>query len=175
MRDSDVLDNNPQISRSALEAIHDQVFGWALSRCDYNRSVAEDLVQQAYVELLTGRARFEGHSTLKTFVFGVVQNLSRSRYRRLATRLRLISQAGQEVSATVEDKPADDHASLWQAVQGLPQRQRDVIELVFCRDMTIEQACVVMGVTTGTGRQHYDRAKKALRQKLGEEARHDIG
>ena len=69
MRDSDVLDNNPRISRSALEAIHDQVFGWALSRCDYNRGVAEDIVQQAYVELLTGRARFDGHSTLKTFVF----------------------------------------------------------------------------------------------------------
>lgn len=175
MRDGDVLDNNPQISRSALEAIHHQVFGWALSRCDYNRSVAEDLVQQAYVELLTGRAHFEGHSTLKTFVFGVVQNLSRGRYRRLATRLRLIRQAGQEVETIAEDSPADDNSALWQAVQGLPRRQRDIVELVFCRDMTIEQACAVMGVTTGTGRQHYDRAKKALRQKLGEEARHDIG
>ena len=175
MRGSDVLDNNPQISRSALEAIHDQVFGWALSRCDYDRSVAEDLVQQAYVELLTGRALFEGHSTLKTFVFGVVQNLSRSRYRRLATRFRLIRQAGQEVETIAEDSPVDDSSALWQAVQGLPQRQRDIVELVFCRDMTIEQACAVMGVTTGTGRQHYDRAKKALRQKLGEEARHDIG
>ena len=84
MRGSDVLDNNPQISRSALEAIHDQVFGWALSRCDYNRAVAEDLVQQTYVELLAGKARFDGRSTLKTFVFSVVHNLSRSRYRRLA-------------------------------------------------------------------------------------------
>ena len=175
MRDGDVLDNNPQISRSALEAIHDQAFGWALSRCDYNRSVAEDLVQQAYVELLTGRARFDGHSTLKTFVFGVSQNLARSRYRRLATRLRLIRQAGHEVEAAAEDSPVDDSSALWQAVQGLPQRQRDIIELVFCRDMTIEEACTVMGVTTGTGRQHYDRAKKALRKNLGEEARHDIG
>ena len=175
MRDSDVLDNNPQISRSALEAIHDQVFGWALSRCDYNRGVAEDIVQQAYVELLTGRALFNGHSTLKTFVFGVVQNLSRSRYRRLATRLRLVRQAGQEVESAALDQPTDNNAALWRAVQTLPQRQRDIIELVFCRDMTIVEACAVMGVTTGTGRQHYDRAKKALRQKLGEEARHDIG
>ena len=43
MRDSDVLDNNPHVSRSALEAIHGQVFGWALSRCNYERTVAEDL------------------------------------------------------------------------------------------------------------------------------------
>lgn len=175
MRDSDVLENNPQIARSALEAIHDQVFGWALSRCDYNHAVAEDLVQQAYVELLTGKARFDGRSTLKTFVFGVVQNLSRSRYRRLATRLRLIGQAQHETQTSHNDAATDDHSALWHAVQNLPQRQRDVVELVFCRDMTIEQACVVMGVTTGTGRQHYDRAKKSLRAKLGEEARYDIG
>lgn len=45
MRDSDVLEKNPHISRSALEALHDQAFGWALSRCDFDRTVAEELVQ----------------------------------------------------------------------------------------------------------------------------------
>jgi len=167
MRDSDVLENNPSISRSALEAIHDQVFAWALSRCDYERAVAEDLVQQTYVELLTGRARFEQRSTLKTFVFSVVQNLARSRYRRKASRLRLAQQvAGENSDASVSiDEPSEDRG-VWRAVQSLPQRQRDIVELVFCRDMTIEEASGVMGVTTGTGRVHYDRAKKALRVKL---------
>jgi DNA-directed RNA polymerase specialized sigma24 family protein len=32
--------------------------------------------------------------------------------------------------------------------------------------MTIEAAAGVMGVTVGTGRAHYDRAKKALKLKL---------
>ncbi len=167
MRDSDVLDNNPQVSRSALEAMHGQVFGWALSRCDFEQTVAEDLVQQAYVELLTGRARFDGESSLKTFVFAVVQNLSRNRYRRMATRLRLLEKAGSEPGADVAE-PAEpgEHAELWKAVQELPARQRDIIELVFCRDMTIEDASTVMGVTTGTGRVHYDRAKKTLKGRL---------
>ena len=101
MRDSDVLDNNPHVSRSALEAMHGQVFGWALSRCDFEQTVAEDLVQQAYVELLTGKARFDGKSSLKTFVFAVVQNLSRNRYRRMATRMRLLEQAGSETAPDV--------------------------------------------------------------------------
>ena len=167
MRDNDVLENNSHISRSALEAIHDQVFGWALSRCDYERAVAEDLVQQAYVELLTGKAKFEGRSSLKTFVFSVVQNLARSRFRRAASRLRLVDEVKRN---TIEDAfvatTTPEHPQLWQAVQQLPQRQRDVIELVFCRDMTIEDASRVMGVTTGTGRVHYDRAKKSLRARL---------
>ncbi len=171
MRDSDVLDNNPHISQSALEAIHDQVFGWALSRCDYERAVAEDLVQQTYVELLTGKAKFEDRSSLKTFVFSVVQNLARSRYRRKASRMRLIQSVAQQPMPEPATEPAAEaevsgNAQLWQAVQELPQRQRDIIELVFCRELTIDEASRVMGVTTGTGRVHYDRAKKALRVKL---------
>ena len=167
MRDSDVLENNPHVSRSALEAMHGQVFGWALSRCNYEQAVAEDLVQQAYVELLTGKARFDGASSLKTFVFAVVQNLARNRFRRLASRLRLANELRPEAAIQVEHpvEPGEDFG-IWDAVQGLPQRQRDIIELVFCRDMTIEQASKVMGVTTGTGRVHYDRAKKALKNRL---------
>ena len=168
MRDSDVLDNNPHISRSALEAIHGQVFGWALSRTDYDQATAEDLVQQAYMELLTGKARFDNRSSLKTFVFSVVQNLARSRYRRIASHLRLLQSAADSV---VEDsaQPAEpeNNSHVWDAVRALPQRQRDIIELVFCREMTIEAASSVMGVSTGTGRVHYDRAKKALKARLG--------
>ena len=167
MRDSDVLDNNPHVSRSALEAMHGQVFGWALSRCNYEQAAAEDLMQQAYVELLTGKARFDNRSSLKTFVFSVVQNLARSRYRRIASRLRLLKAAESEAAdRVVEPQESSPNPAIWDAVQALPQRQRDIIELVFCRDMTIEAAARVMGVSTGTGRVHYDRAKKALRLKL---------
>ena len=167
MRDSDALENNPHVSRSALEAIHSQVYGWALSRCDFDHAIAEDLMQQAYVELLSGSARFNNKSTLKTFVFSVVQNLARSRFRRVASRLRLVKQYQQQTVSDVVDamEPVVDDG-IWRAVRALPARQRDIIELVFCRELTIEQAAAVMGVTTGTGRVHYDRAKNALRSRL---------
>jgi RNA polymerase sigma-70 factor (ECF subfamily) len=169
MRDSDVLDKNPLVSRSALEAIHGQAFGWALSRCDYDPTAAEDLLQQAYFELISGKARFDNKSSLKTFVFSVVQNLARGRYRRIASRLRLVKAARLERDddAVLPAEP-DTSTILWRAVQELPQRQRDIIELVFCRDMTIEAAASVMRITTGSGRVHYDRAKKALKMKLTE-------
>jgi RNA polymerase sigma-70 factor (ECF subfamily) len=166
MRDADALEKNPGITRSALEAIHGQVFGWALSRSNYDRMAAEDLMQQAYIELLSGRARFHGKSTLKTFVFSIVQNLSRSRYRRLATHLRLLRAHATEFEESDAPAEPDQNDAIWCAVRTLPARQRDIIELVFCRELTIAEASTVMGVTTGTGRVHYDRAKKALREKL---------
>ncbi len=169
MRDDDALENNPRVTRSALEDLHDHVFGWALSRCDYDAAAAEDLVQQAYLELLSGKALFDERSSLKTFVFAVVQNLARSRYRRKARHLKLIAEHASEVDSAASAVEPVESNSIWQAVAKLPPRQRDIVELVFLRDMTIEQASTVMGVTVGTGRVHYDRAKRALRERLTEE------
>ncbi len=174
MRDDDALQNNPLVSRSALEAIHSQVFGWALSRCNYDHATAEDLVQQAYVELLTGKALFDDKSSLQTFVFGVVQNLARSRFRRISSRLRLLQTFGNPEEPTAAIHEHEEQAgNVWRVVGELPDRQRDIVELMFCRDLTIEEAAAVMGVTVGTGRQHYARAKKALAAKLDMEDLHD--
>ena len=169
MRDHDALDQNPHVSRQALEAIHSQLYGWALTRCGFDRTAAEDLMQEAYVAVLSGAARFERKSSLKTFLFGVIQNLARSRFRQIAARMRLVTTYGAGADDEDPDEAqADDRESrqVWKAVETLPTRQRDITELVFCRDMTIEEAAAVMGVSVGTGRVHYDRAKKALANKL---------
>ncbi len=169
MRDHDALDQNPHVSRQALEAIHSQLFGWALTRCGFDRTAAEDLMQEAYVAVLSGAARFDRKSSLKTFLFGVIQNLARSRFRQIALRMRLVSTYGAGADGEgVVDAQTDDREGrqVWKAVEALPARQRDVTELVFCRDMTIEEAAAVMGVSVGTGRVHYDRAKKALAERL---------
>jgi RNA polymerase sigma factor (sigma-70 family) len=100
-------------------------------------------------------------------VFSVVQNLARSRFRRVSSRLRLVKKYHREsIVEHVETTELAVDDGIWRAVRALPARQRDIIELVFCRELTIEQASAVMGVTTGTGRVHYDRAKKALRERL---------
>ena len=165
MREDDALDRNPQVSRKALESLHAELFGWSLSRCGFDHAAAEDLMQSAYVEILSGRARFDNKSSLKTFTFSIVQNLARNRFRKLAVRMRLIKTWSAEFAErTVDDTLGSDveRRRIWQAVERLPARQRDITELVFCRDMTIEEASTVMGVTVGTGRVHYDRAKKKL-------------
>ena len=84
-----VLKSNPLVSRSEVARLHNDLFRWCLSRCGYDRETAEDLMQQTYVEIISGKARFNGDSTLKTFLFGVAQNLSRSHFRKTAARARL--------------------------------------------------------------------------------------
>jgi RNA polymerase sigma factor (sigma-70 family) len=89
----------------------------------------------------------------------------------MAVRLRLIStytNPDDDQHSNTDDAGHSEQQLIWKAVESLPQRQRDITELVFCRDMTIEEASQVMGITVGTGRVHYDRAKKSLAEALAE-------
>src|SRR5256714_2215285 len=65
-----------------LERLHPESWGWALACCARDQELAEDVLQSAYLAVLSGRARFNGGSTLKTWVFGVIRWTARTERRR---------------------------------------------------------------------------------------------
>src|SRR5882672_1289120 len=71
-----------------LERHHPAAFGWALSCCRWAREEAEDVLQASYLKMLDGRARFDGRSTFRTWLFGVIRRTAAEQRRRaLASRL----------------------------------------------------------------------------------------
>jgi len=71
-----------------LESLHPDSFGWALACCDRRREDAEDLLHDVYMMVLEDDARFEGRSTFKTWLFGVIRRVSaRTHYHRGKARM----------------------------------------------------------------------------------------
>ena len=69
-------------TQDALASLHADAFGWAMSLCRRDRTMAEEVVQTAYVKVLTGEARFDGRSSLKTWLFGVIRRTAAAERRR---------------------------------------------------------------------------------------------
>jgi len=63
---------------------------------------------------------------------------------------------------------AEVNRILLDALEELPDRQREVLHLVFYQDMSVREAAEAMDVSVGSARVHYDRGKKRLRALLSE-------
>jgi RNA polymerase sigma-70 factor (ECF subfamily) len=156
---------------AGLERLHEQSFGWALSCCAGDRAGAEDVLQSTYVRVISGRAVFAGRSAFRTWLFGVIRRVAwehHRRARREGLRLVRLDHPAAEHAADERDPTADIDASrtLRAAFAELPERQREVLHLVFYQDLSIAEAADVMDVGLGTARTHYERGKARLRQLL---------
>lgn len=159
-----------------LERLHAECWGWALACCGRDGELAEEALQTAYVRILSGQATFRGRSSLKTWVFGVIRLTSIEEARRRAVRrngevegTQAIEVPDPAIAADAVVEFSERDAALLQALATLSPRQREVLQLVFYHDLTIEEAASVMKVSLGSARTHYDRGKKALAQLLTRE------
>src|SRR5919201_1228475 len=95
-----------------------------------NRSVAEEVVQEAWLGVLRGIDRFEGRSSLKTWVYRIVANVARTRGAREARSVPFSAFETDDASVEPERFAADGHWAApiepWQQV--LDAEAREVIE-----------------------------------------------
>lgn len=156
---------------SALLATHHGAcYGWALNCCGRDQHRAEDVLQTAYMSVMDGSARYDGRAAFKTWLFAVIRRIAANQWRRsllMAIRFVPYQKCHEATFTQAPDTESLDRASLCAdfkaALFRLPDRQREVVHLVFYEGLTIQQASGVMGVSLGSARRHYERGKQKLR------------
>jgi RNA polymerase sigma-70 factor (ECF subfamily) len=95
-----------------------------------SRAVAEEVVQETWLAVLKGLDRFEGRSSLKTWIFRILTNRAKTRgereHRSIPFASLALAEAESDEPAVDPDRfipPTDDRAGFWGAP---PQRWEDV-------------------------------------------------
>jgi len=161
-----------------------------------NRAVAEEVVQEAWLGVLTGIERFEGRSALKTWIFRIVANRAKTRAEREGRTLPFsaLVEAG-DGGASVEPERffGADHrwAGHWagypgrwqtapesrllagearahidEAIAELPPVQRAVITLRDVAGLSAEEVCNVLDLSETNQRVLLHRARSKVRAVL---------
>jgi RNA polymerase sigma-70 factor (ECF subfamily) len=152
----------PAETRAEIERLHAAGFAWSMACCGRNRERAEDVLQTSYLKILDGRARFEGRSSFKTFLFGVIRRTAAEERRRSALAALLLARTGPSEETSGSSADPVERLAFAAALARLPRRQREVLELVFAHGMTVDESADTLGIASGSAAAHYARGKARL-------------
>jgi RNA polymerase sigma-70 factor (ECF subfamily) len=160
------------------------------------RALAEEVVQEAWLGVLNGIERFEGRSSLKTWIMRIVVNIAISRGQREARSVPFSALAGEEgeepaVAPERFRDQTDGFPGHWRAypgnwgalpddaligretldvvmsaIQELPDAQRVVITMRDVAGCSSEEVCGTLDVSDGNQRVLLHRARSHVRGAL---------
>src|SRR3954454_18718363 len=141
------------------------VYRWLL-RFVGNETVAEDLLSEVFFDVWQQAGRFEGRAAVTTWL------LSIARFKALsARRRRTDAELNETIEATVAD-PADNaevtlekkHQGelLREALTTLSSDHREIIDLVYYHDKSVDEAAEILGIPSATVKTRMFYARKKL-------------
>ena len=157
--------------RAELERHHRESYGWALGCCSRNPAEAESVLSSVYLKVLEGKARYDGRSSFRTWLFAVIRKTAADERRRNILQWLRLNRLDRSEAAERSAESFDEaiyrseiRLAFRRALAQAPKRQREVLQLVFYHDLSLAEAADVMGVSLGSARTHYERGKKRLRK-----------
>jgi RNA polymerase sigma factor (sigma-70 family) len=153
---------------------HQRVHRYVARRLGHD--LADDLMAETFLIAFQGRARYDlAYADARPWLYGIATNLIGRRHRAETRFWRFIAQTG--VDDTVEppiDQVTDRvtaqsmRRELASAVAGLPRGQRDVLLLTAAGGLSAEEIASALGIAKGTVHSRLNRARKKMRNVLGE-------
>lgn len=150
----------------------DQVYGMAV-RLVGRSGDAEDLAQEAFLKAFRGLEGFKGDAKFSTWLYRITWNLCADWLRRRRApgeRAASIDEAAEvadgriDVAAAVLDGETRDQVR--NALDGLPEKYRAVVTLLYYQKMSYDQISAVLGLPVKTIETRLYRARRMLRDAL---------
>ena len=142
-------------------------------RLSHGEEPVEDLVQETVTRALGNLERYQPTGNLKAWLFTIMKNYVRDLWRKRRNMATVsLAQAG-EIETRGAAAPQIEHLALrdlTEAIQRLPDDQRDVLLQVSMDPSSYAAAGAALGIPVGTVRSRLFRARSALHRLLDDGA-----
>jgi RNA polymerase sigma-70 factor, ECF subfamily len=189
-----LLDGDEGAFASLVRRHHAAMVAVAAAYVGGDRAVAEEVAQDAWLGMLRQLGRFEGRSSLRTWLFRILVNTAKTRGRRERRSVPFSALAGPEEPAVAPERflPAGDRwAGHWasppedwgglpeerllsaetmavvrRTIDALPDGQRAVITLRDVEGWPAAEVCALLHIAEGNQRVLLHRARSRVRRAL---------
>ena len=130
-------------------------------------TAADDLAQDAMMKAWDARASYQMGTNMKAWTFMILRNQFYSEKRRSWRSSQLDQEAAERTLVAVDDPEAPVALDeLRQALNTLPEEQREALILVGAGGFAYEEAAEICQCAVGTVKSRVSRARKALQATL---------
>ncbi len=126
--------------------------------------MAEDAVQETFLQYWTTAKAFESEQHLRAWLFRVVINKTKNLR---AWLLRRPTVPLEDYMAGLSF-PSEEASGLFEAVMGLPRSYRTVIHLFYYEDYSVNEIAAILRVSPGAVKTRLSRGRAELRNRLKE-------
>ncbi len=155
-----------QAQRRMFELYRSRVLSLMI-RMTGDREEAEDLLQDAFMRVLSRIGDFRGDSALGTWIHRVAVNEALQKLRRKRRRKRIFDDAVEEISKPVtHTEDPSRRMDVRSAIEDLPPRMREMVELRYYDGLTYEEIADELGMSKGTAGSKLHKARERLRSHL---------
>ncbi len=135
-----------------------------------NQAVAEDLISEVFLDVWRQADRFEGRSAVSTWLLAIARFKALSLMRRKPDE-----ELDEETAGAIEDRSDDPEvsvqkkdksAALRKCLQALSPEHREVIDLVYYHEKSVQEVAEIVGIPEATVKTRMFYARKRLSELL---------
>ena len=135
-----------------------------------NQTVAEDLLQETFLQLHRARRTYTPPRPVRPWVYAITRHVALMYLRTMRRRKELVPNEDlPEVPVPPEMDRIADRTTVKRLLAGLPRAGQEVLILHHLLGLSFDEVGQILGVAQGTAKVRAHRALKKIRQQLAEE------
>jgi RNA polymerase sigma-70 factor (ECF subfamily) len=166
--DALLVDRVAIADRSAMHLLfarhHLAVYRFVLQQVQ-DRALAEDVTSEVFLDVWRHAGGFEGPSTVLTWLLAIARHKTSAARAKPRPRLDAVTvQGADDLDAPLQAH--DRHTALRKCMTRLSAEHREVIDLVYYQEQSMESVAMILGVPRSAAKTRVFRARKRLADEL---------